>query len=237
MLAALMDSCLLLPFIFLLCSLVCVFLLFSQQLLKPRRWWRGQPAGNLFWFWVFVVCRDEGIGRANTRLCVLLLSCSLRLSVYYFFLWIYALFFLCSFLRFLVFCLGLASVLPLPVFVFHPIGSWPVSPSLFSGFFLWVFTWVFAEQEDFCLRFLPWFFAQTPSWFCFILLLVVCVSVFFYCLLYFSSVSIRALPFPVFFLGFFLVSFRFLSNRLLPPFFYYTLISVLKSFRVWEIKF
>jgi len=137
MLAALMDSRLLPPFIFLLCSLVCVFLVFSQQLLKPRRWWRGRPAGNLLWFWVFVVCRDEGNGRDNTRLCVLLLSCSLRPSVFYFFLWIYALFFLCSFLRFLVFRLGLASVLPLPVFVFHP-GSWPVRPSLFSGFFLWV---------------------------------------------------------------------------------------------------
>jgi len=110
MLAALMDSRLLLPFIFLLCSLVCVFLLFFQRLLKSRRWWRGWPAGNLFWFWVFIVCRDEGNGRANTRLCVLLLSCSLRLSVYYFFLWIYALFFLCSFLQFLVFHLGLASV-------------------------------------------------------------------------------------------------------------------------------
>jgi len=88
---------------------------FFQRLLKPRRWWRGWPAanwpaGNLFWFWVFVVCRDEGNGRANTRLCVLLLSCSLRLSVYYFFLWIYALFFLCSFLWFLVFRLGLASL-------------------------------------------------------------------------------------------------------------------------------
>jgi len=74
---------------------------FFQRLLKPRRWWRSRPAGNLFWFWVFIVCRDEGNGRANTRLCVLLLSCSLRLSMYYFFLWIYAMFFLCSFLRFL----------------------------------------------------------------------------------------------------------------------------------------
>jgi hypothetical protein len=36
MLAALMDSRPLLPFIFLLRSLACVFLLFSQQLLKPR---------------------------------------------------------------------------------------------------------------------------------------------------------------------------------------------------------
>jgi len=51
-------------------------------------------------------------------------------------------------------------------------------PSLLLRPFLG-FAWVFAEQEDFCLRFLPWFFAQTPSWFCFILLLVVCVSVFF----------------------------------------------------------
>ena len=76
MLAARMDSRLLLPFIFLLCSLVCVLLLFVQRLLKPRRWWRGRSAGNLLWFWVFVVCRDEGSGRANTRLCVLLLSCS-----------------------------------------------------------------------------------------------------------------------------------------------------------------
>ena len=54
MLAALMDSRLLLPFIFLLCSLVCVFFLFSPHLLKPRRWWRGRPAMNLFWFWVFL---------------------------------------------------------------------------------------------------------------------------------------------------------------------------------------
>jgi len=53
MLTALMGPCLLLLFIFLLCSLVCVFLLFSQQLLKPRRWWGGQLAGSLFWFWFF----------------------------------------------------------------------------------------------------------------------------------------------------------------------------------------
>jgi len=38
---------------------------------------------NLFWLWVFVVCRDEDSSWANTRLCVLLLSCSPRLSVYY----------------------------------------------------------------------------------------------------------------------------------------------------------
>ena len=159
MLAALMDSCLLLPLIFLLCSLACVFLLFSQQLLKPRRWWRGRPAGNLFWFWVFVVCRDEGNGRANTRLWVLLLSCSLRLSVYYFFLWIYALFFLCSFLRFLVFRLGLASVLPLPVFIFH---SFSVSSFLFffslyfcslfllRFFFVVCGCWETDEDDDIC---------------------------------------------------------------------------------------
>ncbi|KAJ6935288.1 hypothetical protein NC652_010337 [Populus alba x Populus x berolinensis] len=56
----------------------------------------------------------------------------------------------------------------------------------------------------FFVLFLPWFFAQTPSWFCFIVLLVVSVSVFFYCLLYFSSVSIRALPL---FSGFFFSGF------------------------------
>jgi len=116
-----MDPRPLLPFVFLLRSPACVFPLFSQQLLKLRRWWRSWPAGNwpvrnLFWFWVFIVCRDKVNGRANTRLCVLLFSCSLCLSVYYFFLWIYALFFLCSFLRFLVFCLGLASVFSSPAF-------------------------------------------------------------------------------------------------------------------------
>jgi len=101
-------TCLRVPFVF-------------SATLKLRRLWRGWPAGNwlvgnLFWFWVFVVCRDEGNGRANTRLCVLLLSCSLCLSVYYFFLLIYTLFFLCSFLRFLVFCMGLASVFSSPAF-------------------------------------------------------------------------------------------------------------------------
>jgi len=42
--------------------------------------------------------------------------CSLVLSVYYFFLWIYALFFLCSFLQFLVFRLSLASAFSSPLF-------------------------------------------------------------------------------------------------------------------------
>jgi len=113
-LSVLMDPRPLLPFIFLLRSLVCVFLL---SFFFSCFWNRvdDEEAGLLG------VCFDSGFSlfagakandRANTRLCVLLLSCSLRLSVYYFFLWIYALFFLCSFLRFLVFCLGLASVFP-----------------------------------------------------------------------------------------------------------------------------
>ncbi|KAJ6934690.1 hypothetical protein NC651_009633 [Populus alba x Populus x berolinensis] len=56
--------------------------------------------GTCFLFWVFVVCRDEGNGRANTRLCVLLLSCSLRVSVYLFlcpFFWVYFSVLLCFF--------------------------------------------------------------------------------------------------------------------------------------------
>jgi len=71
MFAVLMDSRLLLPFIFLLCSLVCIFFLFSQQLLKPRRWWRGRPAMNLFWFWVFLCLqlRKQWQSQYSTLFC------------------------------------------------------------------------------------------------------------------------------------------------------------------------
>ena len=99
---------------------------------------------------------------------------------------------------------------------------------LFSGFFFFDFSsppplllrpflgfsWVFAEQEDFCLRFLPWFFAQTPSWFCFILLLVVCVSVFFWLSLVFFFCFNSCSAFPCF-LGFFSLGFA-----PVPPWFF-----------------
>jgi len=160
-------TCLRVPFVF-------------SATLKLRGWWWGWPAenwpvGNLFWFWVFLVCRDEGNGRANTRLCVLLLSCSLCLSVYYFFLWIYTLFFLCSFLQFLVFRLGLASVFSSPAFfIFYRSWFLLCLPCLFlflvlwfpvSGFFALLFSPIPPEfsfflvppsvQPRFCLFFPP----------------------------------------------------------------------------------
>jgi hypothetical protein len=64
-------TCLRVPFVF-----------FFQLLLKPSRWWRGRPAGSLFWFWVFVVCRGEGKRQSQySSLCIAALLFSPSLCV------------------------------------------------------------------------------------------------------------------------------------------------------------
>ena len=54
------------------------------------------------------------------------------LCIYIF--WVYALFLFCDLLCFWVFCLGLASVLPLPIFIFHPSVLGLFVPLCFLGF-------------------------------------------------------------------------------------------------------
>jgi len=139
----------------LLCPLFPFFLCFSL-LSRSLRWRTEDGAGFSLQIWVWVLCCVFALCfsfftvRSSSSTRPLFLAYSSKSPSWF-------CFFLCSFLRFLVFRLGLASVLPLPVFVFHPC-SWPVRPSLFSGFF----------YSGFYFSSFLWFSVpQIPHWFCF----------------------------------------------------------------------
>ena len=87
----------------------------------------------LHWFSFFFLAGTKTMARL---ICDSPLPFSPSLCIYIF--WVYALFLFCDLLCFWVFCLGLASVLPLPIFIFHPSVLGLFVPLCFLGF-----TWVF----------------------------------------------------------------------------------------------